>query len=370
MTKNCVSCGQSFTPSFVFQIAVTASGERHHYCSIECRKSGLGDEAFRARRARRVAILNQKGGTGKTTTAVSLAAGVAERGQNVLLIDTDAQGNVGVSLGVSGEKSLYHVLVDGEDPTDVAVPVRQHLDVITSDSTLAAAEIWLARNPPDQRARIMTKRLNLMQVTRRYDLVIIDCGPSLNLLNQNALSYVDDVLIPVTCDYLALVGVKQVLRTIKDVERHLGHSVRVAGVLPTFYDGRTRLAREVLETLQGHFKHKCLEPIRHNTKLAEAPSHKKTIYEYAPQSYGAADYNRVVDWLLAGSAASVSAPQAQVSVVATDESVSDVAVGSGRTVVEPAVAVAPTETVTSRLDANSALANPPNYFDSHHAAVQ
>ena len=138
-----------------------------------------------------------------------------------------------------------------------------------------------------------------MQVSRRYDYVIIDCGPSLNLLNQNALSYADEVIIPVTCDYLALVGVKQVLRTIKDVERHLGHAVRVSAVLPTFYDGRTRLAREVLETLQGHFKHKCLEPIRHNTRLAEAPSHRKTIFEYAPTSHGAADYNRVVDWVLA-----------------------------------------------------------------------
>ena len=145
---------------------------------------------------------------------------------------------------------------------------------------------------------MLTKRLNLMQISRRYDYVIIDCGPSLNLLNQNALSYVDEVIIPVTCDYLALVGVKQVLRTIKDVERHLGHAVRISGVLPTFYDGRTRLAREVLETLQGHFKTKCLEPIRLNTRLAEAPSHQKTIFEYAPISHGAADYNRVVDWVL------------------------------------------------------------------------
>ena len=116
-------------------------------------------------------------------------------------------------------------------------------------------------------------------------------------MNQNALSYADEVIIPVTCDYLALVGVKQVLRTIKDVERHLGHAVRVSAVLPTFYDGRTRLARDVLASLQGHFKHKCLEPVRLNTRLAEAPSHKKTIFEYAPTSHGAADYNRVADWV-------------------------------------------------------------------------
>ena len=303
MEKTCSACGQVFRPAFVFQIAVTADGQRSHFCSLECRKIGLGEEGFRAKRARRIAILNQKGGTGKTTTAVSLASGLAEREHEVLLIDTDAQGNVGVSLGVAGERSLYHVLVEGGDPAEVAVPVRQHLDVITSDATLAAAEIWLARQNTDQRSRILSKRLNSMAVSRRYDFVIIDCGPSLNLLNQNALSYADEVIIPVTCDYLALVGVKQVLRTIKDVERHLGHAVRVSAVLPTFYDGRTRLAREVLETLQGHFKHKCLEPIRLNTRLAEAPSHKKTIFEYAPGSHGAADYNRVVDWVLATTAA-------------------------------------------------------------------
>jgi chromosome partitioning protein len=298
MHKICSTCDTSFSPSFVYQLAVTAEGERHYFCSLECRKQKLGDEAFRARRARRIAILNQKGGTGKTTTAVNLAAGVAERGYKVLLIDTDAQGNVGVSLGVSGDKSLYHVLVDGTDPVEVAVPVRAHLDVITSNCTLAAAEIWLARQNAEQRSRIMTQRLNRMHVSRRYDYVIVDCGPSLNLLNQNALSYADEVVVPVTCDYLALVGVKQVLRTIKDIERHLHHAVRISAVLPTFYDGRTRLAREVLETLQGHFSNKCLPPIRLNTRLAEAPSHRKTIFEYAPQSYGAEDYNRVVDWVI------------------------------------------------------------------------
>ena len=298
MEKTCSACGQLFRPAFVFQIAVTNDGQRSHFCSLECRKQGLGDDAFRAKRARRIAILNQKGGTGKTTTAVNLAAGLAERANEVLLIDTDAQGNVGVSLGVAGEKSLYHVLVEGADPSETAVPVRKHLDVITSDATLAAAEIWLARQATDARSKMLGKRAGNVSISRHYDYVIIDCGPSLNLLNQNALSYVDEVIIPVTCDYLALVGVKQVLRTIKDVERHLGHAVRISGVLPTFYDGRTRLAREVLETLQGHFKHKCLEPVRLNTRLAEAPSHKKTIFEYAPTSHGAADYNRVCDWVL------------------------------------------------------------------------
>jgi chromosome partitioning protein len=298
MNVTCSSCGAAFAPAYVYQLAVTGDRGRLMFCSLDCRREGLGDEAFRAKRARRLAILNHKGGTGKTTTAVNLAAGVAERGLRVLLVDTDAQGNVGVSLGISGERNLYHVLVHAEDPAEAAVPVRKHLDVITSDPSLAAAEIWLARQDGDVRSRVLTRRLNLMQVSRRYDYVVLDCGPSLNLLNQNALSYADEVIIPVTCDYLALVGVKQVLRTIREVERLLHHAVRVSAVLPTFYNSRTRLACEVLEALKGHFKDKCLPPIRTNTRLAEAPSHRRTIFEHAPDSNGAADYARVVDWLI------------------------------------------------------------------------
>ena len=308
---NCSACAKAFKPSFVYQVAVIGTARRY-FCTLECRKRSLGDEAFRARRARRIAILNQKGGTGKTTTAVNLAAGLAERGHEVLLLDTDAQGNVGASLGVRGAQTLYHVVVDGVDPTDVSVPVRKGLDVVTSDATLAAAEIWLARQEPDVRARVLTQRLNLMKVTRRYAYVILDCGPSLSLMNQNALSYADEVVIPVTCDYLALVGVKQVLRTIKDIEKHLLHSVRIAAILPTFYDGRIKLAREAATTLRDHFKEKCLEPIRQNTRLAEAPANRKTIFEYAPESHGAEDYKRVVEWLLRD-AAHANAPQPQVA---------------------------------------------------------
>lgn len=300
--KTCSACGSEFTPAFVYQLAVTGDRKQLHFCTLDCRRANLGDEAFRGNRARRIAILNHKGGTGKTTTAVNLAAGVAERGHRVLLVDGDAQGNVGVSLGISGEKSLYHILVQGLDPAEAIVPVRRSFDVITSDASLAAAEIWLAQQDPSERARILTHRLNQMQISRRYDYVVLDCGPSLNLLNQNALSYADEVVIPVACDYLALVGVKQVLRTIREVERHLHHAVRISAVLPTFFDARTRLACEVLDTLRGHFKDKCLAPIRSNTRLAEAPSHKRTIFEHAPESHGAADYARVVDWLVGAAA--------------------------------------------------------------------
>ncbi len=282
---------------YAFQIAVLPSppgvpSQRHFFCAIECRQKALGEGGFATKKARRVAILNQKGGTGKTTTSINLAAGLAERGHSTLLIDMDAQGNVGVSLGIKGEFSLYHLLVEGKSPGDVAVPVRGNLDVITTDATLAVAEIWLAR-VEEHRNRILSKRLG--NIHRRYSYILLDCGPSLSLLNQNALMYADEVLIPVSCDYLSLVGVKQVIKNIKDLEKHLGHSVRITGIIPTFYDGRVRLAKEAVETLQNHFQEKLFHPIRRSTRLAEAPSHRQTIFEYDPDSAGAEDYRKLVD---------------------------------------------------------------------------
>jgi chromosome partitioning protein len=299
MTERCAVCARSFAPQFAYQVAVVP-GARRYFCSLECRKAGLGEAGFAGqRRARRLAVLNQKGGTGKTTTAINLAAGIADRGYDVLLVDLDAQGNVGASLGIRGERTLYHLLVENATVDDVIVPVRGHFDVITADSTLAAAEVALARLDA-QRDRVLSERLTVLR--GRYQYIVLDCGPSLNLLNQNALSFVDEVMIPVSCDYLALVGVKQVLKTLKDIDKHLGHAVKISGVVPTFFDARTRLAKEAVETLSGHFKERLYEPIRRSTRLAEAPSHRQTIFEYAPDSQGAEDYRKLVDRYVASAA--------------------------------------------------------------------
>jgi chromosome partitioning protein len=297
MTEKCAMCARPFAPQFAYQVAVVG-GQRKYFCHLDCRKAALGDGAFAGqRRARRLAILNQKGGTGKTTTAINLAAGIAARGFDVLLLDLDAQGNVGTSLGIRGERGMYHLITQDPPTTldDAVVPVRDHFDVVTSDATLAAAEVWLARQD-HARDRVLADRLN--GVRGRWQYVVLDCGPSLSLLNQNALGFADEVLIPVSCDYLALVGVKQVLRTLKDIDKHLGHAVRIAGVVPTFFDARTRLAKEAVDTLGGHFKDRMCEPIRRSTRLAEAPSHRQTIFEYAPDSQGAEDYRRLVDRLV------------------------------------------------------------------------
>lgn len=295
----CEVCGETFVLEYPFQV-VSSDGERRYFCSPGCRERAPSTrrQAVRAsssRTMRRVAVFNHKGGTGKTTTSINLAAGLAERGARVLLVDADGQGNVGASLGIRGEKSLYHVLVHGLPAEEAVVPVRSGLDVLTSNESLAAAELHLAGLP--NRDRVLRERLG-SRITG-YDVVVLDCAPALSLMNQNALMYADALLVPVACDYLSLVGVRQVLRTVKSVRELLHHDVRLAGVLPTFYDVRNRISREALETLRGHFGERCFSPIRVNTKLREAPSAKQTIFEYAPESHGAEDYLAVVKRLLA-----------------------------------------------------------------------
>jgi chromosome partitioning protein len=245
---------------------------------------------------RRLAIFNHKGGTGKTTTSVSIAAGLAARGARVLLVDTDSQGNVAVSLGVKAERSLYHVLVMGLRPEGAVVSVRPNLDLIVSNETLAAAELYLAGR--QNRDRVLRDRL--APLFEAYDVVVLDCSPSLSLMNQNALVTADGVLVPVACDFLSLVGVRQVIKTVKNVNTLLHHPVQIYGVLPTFYDARARICRDAVETMKEHFGDRCLSPIRSTIKIKEAPAQGKTIFEYAADSNAAEDYLRVVDRLVSG----------------------------------------------------------------------
>ena len=244
----------------------------------------------------RLAIFNHKGGTGKTTTSVSIAAGLASRGYRVLLVDTDSQGNVGVSLGVKAEKTLYHVLVMGVKAGDAAVKVRPNLDLVVSNETLAAAELYLAGR--QNRDRILRDRL--ASAADGYDVILLDCSPSLSLMNQNALVFADGILVPVACDFLSLVGVRQVIKTVKNVNALLHHPVQIYGVLPTFYDARARICRDAVDTMKQHFGEKCFAPIRATIKIKEAPAQGRTIFEYAPDSNAAEDYRRRVRRLLAG----------------------------------------------------------------------
>ena len=256
---------------------------------------------------KRLAIFNHKGGTGKTTTSVSVAAGLAMKGYKVLLVDTDSQGNVGVSLGIKAEKTLYHCLVMGLKPQDVAIKVRDNLDLVPSNETLAAAELYLAGR--QNRDRILRDRL--AQASGHYDVIMLDCSPSLSLLNQNALVFADGILVPVACDFLSLVGVRQVLKTVKNVNSLLHHPVSIYGVLPTFYDARARICRDAWGTMKEHFGERCFQPIRATTKIKEAPAQGKTIFEWAPGSPAALDYERVVDRIITGHCAEID-PDAEL----------------------------------------------------------
>ncbi len=251
-------------------------------------------EPRRRETPRVLAVFNHKGGTGKTTTSVHVAAGLAARGKRVLLVDTDGQGNVSTSLGIKFERSLYHVLVMGLDYREVIVQARPSLDLVPANETLAAAELYLAGQR--QRDRVLATRFAAAR--NAYDFVVVDCSPSLSLMNQNALVMADAVLCPVACDYLSLVGIQKVVRTIKQINRHLSHQLTFWGVLPTFFDTRARICHEALDTLRGHFREVCLEPIRLASRVKEAPSQGKTLFEYAPGSSATLDYQRVVDRLL------------------------------------------------------------------------
>ncbi len=242
----------------------------------------------------RIAVLNQKGGTGKTTTAVTLASGLSREGYRVLVIDVDSQGHVAVSLGIKGDTTLFHLLVEKRPLSECIIHARPNLDVLCGNETLASTEIYLARLN-EGRDRVLRRTL---EEERSYDFIILDCGPSLSLINMNALTFADHLIVPVSCDFLSLVGVKQLLKTLKYVNQVLMHPISILGILPTFYDMRNNISDESVKTLRGYFHDKVLPPIRVNTRLKEAPGHRRTIFEYAPESRGASDYDKLVNWVV------------------------------------------------------------------------
>lgn len=304
--RTCSVCDTRFRMQFAYQQA-QVDGAVRQYCTQACRDKEMNQVKARQTSMRRIAVLNQKGGTGKTTTSVNVAAGLADAGYRVLLVDLDAQGNVAVSLGLSARNTMFNVLAEGMHPADCVLNVAPNLDAIISNTSLAQAEVKLVN--VRERYQVLKKRFESMT---NYDFVVMDCAPSLSVLNQNALTYADHILIPVSCDYLSLVGVKQVLRTLKKVNELLLHPVDVLGVVPTFYDKRTRISQEAISTLKAYFREKVLPPIRINTRLKEAPSHKQTIFEYAPQSRGAQDYRILVQRIIeiCGTPAVAPAPSA------------------------------------------------------------
>jgi chromosome partitioning protein len=246
------------------------------------------------RRARIVAIANQKGGVGKSTTAINLGAALALQGERILLVDLDPQGNTTSGLGIDRgaiELSTYDVLIDETPVDDVIEPTSvRDLFVVPATIELAAAEIELV----SMFSREMRLRRSLDAISQDYDFVLVDCPPSLGLLTVNGLAAADEVMIPIQCEYYALEGVSQLLGNIDRVKHGLNPQLEVEGVVLTMYDGRTTLAADVVSQVRGHFGETTYRTVIPRTvRLSEAPSYGEPIEAFDPMSRGAIAYREL-----------------------------------------------------------------------------
>lgn len=247
-----------------------------------------------------IAIFNQKGGVGKTTTNINLAACLAMKGKKILVVDIDPQGNTTSGLGISKKglsRTMYEVLIDDKlEPKDAILATNvNNLDIIPASVQLAGAEIELVQL--EGREKRLKKALD--KIKSQYDYIFIDCPPSLGLLTINSLTAVDSVLVPIQCEFYALEGVSQLMSTIELVKKNLNPNLEIQGVILSMFDGRTNLSIQVVEEVKKYFREKVFTTvIPRNVRLAEAPSYGLPITQYDPKSRGAEAYLEFADEFL------------------------------------------------------------------------
>ncbi len=241
------------------------------------------------------AVVNQKGGVGKSTTAVNLAACLGAAGKSVLMVDTDPQGNATSGMGFDKseiKKCIYNVLVEGLPVAEVALPTPHPelgtVFIVPATIQLAGAEVELV----SMMSREYRMKTALEEIRDQFDFIILDCPPSLGLLTINALTAADGVIVPIQCEYYALEGLSQLLDTINLVKKHLNKNLEIAGVLLTMYDARTNLAQQVIDEVRGYFADRVYRTIiPRNIRLSEAPGYGRPINLYDPSSKGAEAYD-------------------------------------------------------------------------------
>ncbi len=244
-----------------------------------------------------IAVANQKGGVGKTTTAINLAASIAVNEKKVLLIDLDPQANSTSGLGFEkNNRGVYDLLINLEQADELVLKTQlAHLDLIPSNIDLVGAEVELVNI--ENREKVLA--LGIRSIRSKYDFIVIDCPPSLGLLTLNGLTAADSVIIPVQCEYFALEGLGQLLNTINIVKKHFNPHLEIEGVLLTMFDSRLRLSHQVADEVRKYFGNKVYKTvITRNVKLSEAPSHGRPVILYDAQALGSQNYLQLADEIL------------------------------------------------------------------------